>query len=258
MNPLAALFSANARRVFRRNYVAWQKYAWSSIAINIIDPFIYFLALGLGLGAYVQLTGHVSLMQFIAPGLLGVTAMNAATFDSCWGCFERLNFNGVYESMVTAPVDPLEIAAGEYLWQAFRAALYGTLFLVAVAAFGLVHSWWVLLSPLVFALAGTAFAVPSFYVAMRVATQEHLFFYFSFVITPMIMFGGVFFPLDRMPAWVSGLAWCTPLFHAVSACRQLLAGPPTMTFAEDVAWLAVFTVAMAFVPRGILRQKLGN
>lgn len=258
MSPLSALLRPNARRVFYRNYIAWQKYAFSSVAINIIDPFIYFLALGLGLGAYVQLTGHGSLMQFIAPGLLGVTAMNAATFDSCWGCFERLNFNGVYESMVTAPVDPLEIAAGEYLWQAFRAALYGTLFLAAVAAFGLVHSWWVLACPIVFAVAGAAFAVPSFYVAMRVATQEHLFFYFSFVVTPMIMFGGVFFPLDKMPAWVSDLAWCTPLFHAVSACRVLLSGAPTPAFGFDMLWLAVFTVAMTFVPRSILRQKLGN
>jgi len=258
MSPIAALFTANARRVFRRNFIAWKKYAWSSIAINIIDPFIYFLALGIGLGAYVQLTGHGTLMQFIAPGLLGVTAMNAATFDSCWGCFERLNFNGVYESMVTAPVDPLEIAAGEYLWQAFRAMVYGMLFLVAVAAFGLVHSWWVLGCFVVFALAGFAFAVPSFYVAMRVATQEHLFFYFSFVVTPMIMFGGVFFPLDRMPAWVIDLAWCTPLYHAVSACRQLLVGAPTTTVAIDLVWLAVFAGAMAFVPRGILRQKLGN
>ena len=150
------------------------------------------------------------------------------------------------------------VAAGEYLWQSFRAALYGSLFLVAVAAFGLVHSWWALATPVVFALAGAAFAVPSFYVAMRVATQEHLFFYFSFVVTPMIMFGGVFFLLDRMPAWVSGLAWCTPLYHAVSACRQLLTGAPSPPFAIDMLWLAAFTVIMTFVPRGILRQKLGN
>ncbi len=258
MTPLAALFRPNARRVFRRNFIAWRKYGAASVAINIVDPFIYFLALGLGLGAYVQLIGHVTLMQFIAPGLLGVAAMNAATFDACWGCFERLNFNGVYESMVTAPVDPLEIAAGEYLWNAFRAALYGTLFLVAVAAFGLVHSYWVLMTPLVFALAGTAFAVPSFYVAMRVSTQEQLFFYFSFVVTPMIMVGGVFFPLDRMPAWVSAIAWCTPLYHAVAATRTLLSGAPTLSTAADLLWLAVFTTAMTFVPWRVLRHKLGN
>jgi lipooligosaccharide transport system permease protein len=258
MNPLIALGTANARRMFHRNYIAWLKYAASSVAINIVDPFVYFLALGLGLGAYVQLTGHVTLMAYIAPGLLGMSAMNAATFDACWGCFERLNLNGVYESIVTGPVDPLEIAAGEYLWQSFRAALYGTLFLVAVVAFGLVHSWWILLTPVIMALAGLAFGVPSFYVAMKVATQEHLFFYFSFVITPMIMFGGVFFPLDRMPRWVVDLAWCTPLYHAVAACRPLLNGPPTMAVAMDMLWLVAFSVAMMFVPWRVLRAKLGN
>lgn len=258
MSPLTAWLQPNARRVFRRNLLAWQKYAWQSLVINIVDPFIYFLAIGLGLGAYVQLTGHGSLMAFIAPGLLGVTAMNAATFDACWGCFERLNYNGVYESMVTAPVDPLEIAAGEYLWQGFRAGLYGSLFLVAVLLFGLIHSWWALLCPLVLALTGIAFAIPGFFVAMTAPTQEHTFFYFSFVVTPMIMFGGVFFPLDRMPHIVADIAWCTPLYHAVSACRLLIEGNPVAAIAGDVSWLAVFTVLFAFVPRGVLRQKLGN
>lgn len=258
MNPIGALLSPNARRVFRRNFLAWRKYGVASVAINIVDPFVYFLALGLGLGAYVHFTGYGTLMQFIAPGLLGVTAMNAATFDACWGCFERLNLNGVYESIVTGPVDPLEIAAGEYLWQAMRAAMYGALFLVAVAAFGLIHSWWALATLIVFAFAGVAFAVPSFFVAMSVPTQEMLFFYFSFVVTPMIMFGGVFFPLDKMPAWVSMVAWCTPLYHAVAACRQLLDGPPTIAVGFDLLWLIVFSALMAFVPRRILRQKLGN
>jgi lipooligosaccharide transport system permease protein len=258
MNPLTAIVSRNARRVFGRNLLAWQKYAWSSVAINLVDPFIYFLAIGLGLGAYVTLSGHGTLLQFIAPGLLGFTAMNAATFDACWGCYERLNFNNVYESIVTAPVDPLEIAGGEYLWQAFRAAVYGTLFLVAVVAFGLVHSYWVLLSPLVFALTGMAFAVPAFYVAMKMPTQEHLFFYFSFIVSPMIMVGGVFFPLDRLPHWLVDVAWFTPLYHAVNACRTLLSGPPNAGFAIDVAWLAVFLALFSFVPRRVLRQKLGN
>ncbi|HXW76236.1 MAG TPA: ABC transporter permease [Candidatus Eremiobacteraceae bacterium] len=258
MNPIAALFAPNARRVFARNFLAWQKYAWSSVAINLVDPFVYLLAIGIGLGAYVTLTGHGTLLQFIAPGLLGFTAMNAATFDACWGCFERLNFNGVYESMVTAPVQPVEIAAGEYLWQGFRSGLYGTLFLLAMIAFGLVHTWWVLLCPLLFALTGMAFAAPSFFVAINVPTQEHLFFYFSFVVSPMVMIAGVFFPLDRLPQWLRDVAWCTPLYHAVSGCRLLLAGTPNLTLAADVLWLAVFLIAFAFVPRASLREKLGN
>lgn len=258
MNPIAAIFRPNARRVFRRNLLAWQKYAFSSVAINVLDGFVYFVAIGFGLGAYVTFAGHGSLSAYIAPGMLALTGMNTATFDACWGCFERMNFNGVYESMVTAPVDPLEIAAGEYLWQAFRAVMYCSLFLVAVAAFGLVHSWWVLLSPFVFALTGIAFAVPGVFVAFKVAMQEQLFFYFSLFITPMMMVGGVFFPLDRLPQAILVVAWCTPLYHIVAALRVLLNGPPTVGFAEDVAWLLIFSALFAFVPVRVLRERLGN
>src|SRR5215470_2354224 len=185
MSPLLALFRCNSWMVFWRDLMAWQKYAFSSVAINIFEPMAYFLALGFGLGAYITLGGNGSLIQFMAPGMLGLTALNAATFDASWGGYERLNYNGVYESMVTAPVDPLEIAAGEYLWEGFRAALYGALFLAVISAFGLVHSWWALLTLPLLVLTGILCAMPAFAVAMMVRSQEHLSYYFSLVATPM-------------------------------------------------------------------------
>jgi len=258
MSALLAFFAPNAWAVFRRNWLAWQKYAWSSVAINIVEPVAYFLALGFGLGAYLTLKGHGSLVQFIAPGLLGFTAMNTVTFDSCWGGFERLNFNGVYESMVTAPVQPEEIAAGEYLWEAFRATMYGTLFLGVIAAFGLVHSWWVLLCPAILAMTGIMFAIPSLWIALLVKTQEHLFYYFSFVVTPMTMIGGVFFPLDRLPRWLVDIAWFTPLFHAVRAFRQLVLGQMNWTIGADLLWMVVAIGILAILPVRTLRNRLAN
>ena len=258
MNPLLAFFRPNTWRVFRRNLLAWQKYAWSSVAINVLEPFGYFLAIGFGLGAYVVLGRHGSLAQFVAPGLLGMLAMNTATFDSCWGCFERLRFNGVYESMVTAPVDPLEIAAGEFVWEAFRATMYGTLFFAVVVGFGLVHSWWALLVPLVLGLTGLLFAIPGFTVAMLVKSQEQLFYYFSMIIGPMVLIAGVFFPLDRLPKWAYDIAWATPLFHAVNVCRALVLGQLSPSVLGDLAWLLVAIVLLVFVPVRIVRAKLGN
>ncbi|MBC5823486.1 MAG: ABC transporter permease [Candidatus Eremiobacteraeota bacterium] len=243
--------------MFRRNLLAWQKYAFSSMAINIMEPVVYFVALGFGLGSYVRLYNHGSLASFMAPGLLAVTAVNAATFDSCWGCFERLHFNGVYESMVTAPVDPLEIAGGEYLWQAFRAVLYGSAFLAVIAVFGLVHSWWALLCPLALAVTGIVFAIPGLWVAMLVKSQEHLFFYFS-AVTPLVMISGVFFPLDRMPRWAVEVVWFSPLYHAVNIFRALLSGHGSVALCGDAAWLIVAIVLLAQGPRAILRAKLGN
>jgi lipooligosaccharide transport system permease protein len=258
MNPVLAFIRPNAWRVFRRNLFAWQKYAWSSVAINIVDPFAYFLALGFGLGDYLKLAGYSSLVQFIAPGFLGLTAVQTATFDASWGCFERRVFNGVYESMVTSPVDPMEIAAGEYLWQAFRSALYGTLFLAVIAAFGLVHSWWALCCPLVLALCGIVFAIPAFLVSLVVKTQEHLFYYFSFVITPMTMISGIFFPLDKFPHWALALAWITPLYHAVLVFRSLVMGTVSVHTGLQVLWLIVAIVLLAFVPVRSVRARLAN
>ena len=277
MNPIQAFFTANAWRVFNRNLWAWQKYAWSSVAINIVEPFAYFLALGFGLGAYFSLSGYGSLVQFMAPGFLGLTALNTATFDAAWGverevnfaagaldaelaegAYERRVFNGVYESMVTAPVDPLEIAAGEYLWQAFRSMLYGCLFLVVITMFGLVHSWWALLSPLMLALSGIIFAIPALFVSLVVKTQEHLFYYFSFVVTPMVMIGGVFFPLDKFPHWALAIAWLTPLYHAVLVFRALVMGTVSAQTGLEVLWVVVAIALFAFVPVRSIRARLAN
>jgi lipooligosaccharide transport system permease protein len=258
VNALTAFFTPNAWRVFRRNLLAWQKYAWSSVAINIVEPFAYFLALGFGLGAYFSLTGYGSLVQFMAPGFLGLTALNTATFDAAWGCYERRVFNGVYESIVTAPVDPLEIAAGEYLWQAFRSTLYGTLFLAVIAGFGLVHSWWALLCPIMLALSGIAFAIPALLVSFLVKTQEHLFYYFSFVATPMVMIGGVFFPLDKFPHWALLIAWLTPLYHAVRVFRSLVMGSVSWGTGLEALWVVVAIAVFAFIPVRSIRARLAN
>jgi lipooligosaccharide transport system permease protein len=194
----------------------------------------------------------------MAPGFLGLTALNTATFDAAWGGYERRVFNGVYESIVTAPVDPLEIAAGEYLWQAFRSVLYGSLFLAVIAAFGLVHSWWALLCPVMLALCGIVFSIPALFVSFVVKTQEHLFYYFSFVATPMVMIGGVFFPLDKLPHWALVIAWLTPLYHAVKVFRALVLGTVSWSTGLEVVWVVAAIALLAFVPVRIIRKQLAS
>jgi lipooligosaccharide transport system permease protein len=258
MNPIRAFVRPNSWRVCRRNLLAWQKYAWSSVTINIIEPLVYFLAFGYGLGAYFTYGVHGSLLQYIGPGMLGLTAVNAATFDAAWGGYERLTNNGVYESMVTAPVEPEEIAAGEYIWQAFRAVLYGAIFLGVITGLGLVHSWLALLCLPVLGLTGVLFAIPALYMAFIVKTPEHLFYYFALVATPMVMFGGVFFPLDKLPRWAFDIAWCTPLYHAVNACRALVTGTAGWSTLGETGWLVGAIVVLVWLPHAALRRKLGN
>src|SRR5690606_33724187 len=112
------------------------------------------LALGMGVGLFVQDVEGMPFIQFIAPGLLVGAGMTAVSFDVGYGVYDRLHWTRAYHSMIASPLMPEEIAAGEILWQMARTAFFGTGFLLILAAFGLVQSWWALTVPLLAALVG--------------------------------------------------------------------------------------------------------
>jgi lipooligosaccharide transport system permease protein len=80
-------------------------------------------------------------------------------------------------------------------------------------------------------------------------------YYFTLVVTPLFLFSGIFFPVENFPAPVPQIAWFTPLYHAVNVCRALATGP-TPAVLVDVAWILVFTLALALVPVQIMRRRL--
>jgi len=80
-------------------------------------------------------------------------------------------------------------------------------------------------------------------------------YYFTLVVTPLFLFSGIFFPVEEFPAPVPQIAWFTPLYHAVNVCRALATGPsPEVLW--DVAWIVVFTGALALLPVQIMRRRL--
>src|SRR4051794_37567855 len=191
---------AQVGRVWWRHLLAWTRFYRTSILINFVDPITALLALGLGLGSYIKggIDG-VTFLQFIAPGLVAVTSMNAVSFDALWGTYNYLYENKVYPSMITSPLTVDDLVAGTLLWQATRSLMYGGTFLIIITLFGLVHAWTALLVLPLLLLTGVMFAAPALsYVAITRA-NEHLLYYISLIIVPMYMFSGVFFPLRRLP-----------------------------------------------------------
>ncbi len=245
-----------AGAVWWRDFVAWRKFWRSSILLNFGEPLTNLLALGVGLGAYVAVMQGVSFLQFIAPGLLAVTAMNAVTFDAGFDTYDKLNSSGVYAAMLTSPLTVPEIVFGEYLWEATRAILYGAVFFVVILAFGLVHSWWSLLLPVPLILFGVLFTAPALYVAAVARTHEQLFYYFSLVITPMFMFSGVFFPVAHLPWIVQDIIYILPLYHGVLLTRAMVLGQMTPSIVWQFVWLIVYAAVLAYLPVRALARRL--
>lgn len=245
-----------AARVWWRHAIAWTRFYRTSILLNFVEPITGLVALGIGLGSYVHLINGVSFLQFIAPGLVSVTAMNSVTFDSLFGTYNYLNENRVYPSMITSPLTVDDLVAGTLVWQATRSLLYGGTFLLIITAFGLVHSWTALLVLPLLLLVGVMFAAPAMCVAAVAQVFEQMFYFITLVITPMFMFSGIFFPPNRLPHSVQWAIWFTPLYHVSHLARSFVLGRMSAGLWSDVAWIAVFTAIVLLFPARLIKRKL--
>jgi lipooligosaccharide transport system permease protein len=252
-----------AFRVWQRNMTIFRKY-WKTLLLpNFFEPLLYLAALGLGLGTFIQRGGieGQSYVQFIAPGLLASNAMFAASFESTFNTYVKLKIQRTYDAIVTTPVNAEDVVAGEYLWAGTRAALYGTGFLAVLTVLGLafgeplITSWWAFSIPPVLLMIGIMFSVTGTLFTSLIDRIDLFSYYFTLVVTPLFLFSGIFFPIEDFPAPVPQVAWFTPLYHAVNVCRALAVGP-TPAVLVDVAWILIFTAALALLPIHLMRRRL--
>ena len=229
-----------ARRVVERNYTAYRR-QWYVFASGFAEPLLYLLSIGIGVGELVgkvpgpggQLVGY---RDYVAPGMLAAAAMTGAVFDTTFNFFIKLKYQGVYEAMLTTPLSPGEVAIGEVAWALLRGALYAAAFVVAMVLFGLVHSWWALLTVPAAVLIGFAFAGVGLGASgyMRSWTDFDLV---NLAVVPMFLFSGTFFPLGRYPGWLQAVVRCTPLYQGVALERALVFGTLDVTTLLHAAYL---------------------
>jgi lipooligosaccharide transport system permease protein len=246
-----------ALRVWQHHARVFLKLWRGELLPPFLDPVIYFLAIGFGLGTYVSSIDGVPFRDFVAPGLCASAALWGASFEATFGFFWRMNQIGVHANMLATPIEPEDIVLGELLWAATRAAVYASAFLIAIAAMGYIHSPWALALPPFLFLGGLAFAAIGLAYAVSISKMDFFTFYFTLVVNPMFLFGGIFFPVDSLPGWAQQIAWFLPMQHVVAITRTLAGGGGDVgTVAADAAWLLVATAIVLLVPLWRLRRRL--
>ena len=115
-----------------------------TIAVNFIpsllEPILYLLAFGYGLGGFIPSIRGQSYITFIAPALVAISIMNGSFFECTFASFVRMYFQKTFDAIVATLVSVDEVVAGELLWGATRATINTTIVLAVVAAFGLISS----------------------------------------------------------------------------------------------------------------------
>jgi lipooligosaccharide transport system permease protein len=241
-------------RVFEHRFLSYRRTFRASIFSSFLTPVLFLTAMGLGLGTYVDSTttdalGGVPYIAFLAPGLLVASAMQAASFEATFPIMGGLVWSRIYHAMYATPISARDVTLGNLAWIGARLLLIATVFTIVIVAFGAAQSPLVVLAIPVAALTGLAFAAPIAAFAATQRTPDRFAAIFRFLITPLFIFSGTFFPVEALPPVVQPLAWLTPLYHGGVLARGLSLG----TIGEDPTFglaLVHLAVLLGFVVVG--------
>jgi lipooligosaccharide transport system permease protein len=244
-----------AFRVWQRHLTVYTKLYKSSIALNFVEPILYLAALGLGLGAYVKEIDGVPYIKFIAPGIIGSSAMFAAIYECTYGTYVRMTYQKTFDAILATPVNIDDLVAGELMWGATKSLLYGTIIVIVISLFGLVDSPLIVFAIPVLFISGLIFAEISVLFVAIIPGIDFFNYFYTLLMTPMFLFSGIFFPLDNLPPLAAKIAFFTPLYHLVNICRALAWGQFIVSV-WDIVWLTVVALLLAPYPFRLMRRRI--
>ncbi len=249
-------FSLRHLHVWRRNSLVWRKLAIPSMLGNLADPLIYMLGLGYGLGAMLSEVGGMSYIAFLATGIVCSSTMMSASFEAMYSGFSRMHVQKTWDAILNAPVTLDDVVLGEAVWAASKSFLSGMAVLLVAWMLGVVHSalaLWVI--PLLF-LTGLTFASLGLIMTALSPSYDFFMYYFTLVITPMMLACGVFFPVSQLPGPLQAVTQFLPLTHAVELARPLMSGAVPSSIALHVAVLAAYAAAGFYIALVLTRRRL--
>ena len=251
--------TALAAHVFSYHLVGYRRTWWSSVFSSFLLPVIFLAGIGLGVGGYVD-RGHqlaVPYLSFLAPGVLASTALSVAIGESTYRVYSQFEWDRTYQAMLATPLRVVDVLAGQLTFVVFRGLVASAVFLVVMAAFGTVRSAWALLVLPTALVLTLACAAPTFaYTATR-RSDAGFAVLFRFVVVPIQLFSGVYFPITQLPALLRPLAYLSPLWHGVELTRSFTLGviswPAVLV---HLAYLLVWCVVGARLAHWAFRRRL--
>jgi lipooligosaccharide transport system permease protein len=230
-----SIFVAEARL---RNMMKW---IWLIIGLAIANPVLYLVSIGLGVGAYIDKnTGGmgvdgVSYITFLAPALLATAAIQGAIDESVYPTLEGFKWNKIFFSMNSTPLSGNHIATGVFINSLIRVTFTAIIYWLVMLVFGVLESPRAWLAIFTAVMAGAAFGALMQALAGMLENEDIFFTVLQrFVIMPLFLFSGTFYPLTNMPIYLQWIGWISPLWHATELGRWL-------TYGHEISTLMLYT-----------------
>ncbi|GAA4153648.1 ABC transporter permease [Leifsonia shinshuensis] len=245
----AALAASGRPRRFGAWYVAehrflvMRSYLQTLLVTGFGNPFLYLFAMGVGLGSLVSANlgptavNGVSYLAFVAPALLCTAAVTVASEEFTYPVMLGFKWNPTFVGISASPIAPGQIIDGVVISVVARLLGTSVVYYLFMLLFGAVPSPWGWLAIPVATLGGLAFGAPVMaYVATLEQDTGQIAMLMRFVLLPMTLFSGTFFPLASMPVYLQWIGWISPLWHSTELARVFAYGYP------EPLWLTVVHV----------------
>lgn len=244
-------FLTLAGREFRRVIRIWKQ----TLVPPIITTTLYFLIFGKLIGGRIGEMNGVSYMQFIAPGLVMMTAITASYVNTA-SSFFLSKFTRTYEEMLVSPLSSHDIIWGYIIGSMMRGGLAGILVMLVSLCFVSfdIHSWTMILLTLM--MTTIAFALGGFINAIYAKTFDDVGIIPTFVLTPLTYLGGVFYSISLLPEFWQTVSKFNPIVYMVNGFRYGFLGvsdvPVIYTFGVLLLFIVVlYSIAFSLMEKGV-------
>lgn len=244
--------------------ISMKAYWTSAVGSSLLTPVLYLIAMGVGLGTLVDAgsggVAGVPYLTFVAPALLVSTVVMSAGSEMTFPVMDGFKWSKLYFARSSTAASPVQVAVGEVVAVGIRFLIEALVFWLILVIAGVVGvgSWPIIV---VAALAGMALGTPLMAYA---ATLENEGFQFSmvqrFVIAPMFLFAGTFFPLESMPVYLQPIGWISPMWHGTQVARLLAFGldVPGWMVAIHLGVLVAFTLGGTVLAARFFNRRLAR
>ena len=224
---------------------------------SVLEPVVYLLAFGLGLGAtVVDRVDGLSYVEYVGTGMVATAVIFSSALPAMFGTFVKERFQRTYDAILAAPVDVEELVTAEMLWIGLRAGFYGNFPLVVAMIFGLDPAPGMLLVPLFAFVTALGFAAFGIAVAASVAKMDQFNYVTTLFITPLFLVAGTFFPIDQLPEGLQVVAQVNPLYQLVELVRGAAFGfeaVDLLRFASLIAFsLVLWRIAVSRMTKRLI------
>jgi lipooligosaccharide transport system permease protein len=239
-----------------REVANFRSYWKSTTFSSVLEPVIYLVAFGLGLGAtIVDRVDGLEYVEFVGTGMVATAVIFSSALPAMFGSFVKERFQRTYDAILAAPVDVEELVTAEILWISIRAGVYGCFPLIVSMFFGLDPSPGMLLVPLFCFITAFGFAGFGVATAASVSKIDQFSYVTTLVVTPLFLVAGTFFPIDELPEGFQAAANLNPLHHLVELVRHSAFGFEATDLIRVFA-LLVFALALWRLAVRLMEKRL--